>query len=181
MAILLRIFLLLMFSGIVSLNLEALGFISLPWGHIPAAIIIFLISMFIQALVMFYFIGTAKLVDNIFHLFESETDLKKLFKNPPSDLSPYKKTVVQFHHQAITARRQTVPWAVLMLALGSFAFLLGGAFDTGLVEKTTHSGVAYGFLSAMVIGTVRQWYYLGKNHLLLRKLKALFEIPDKSM
>ena len=68
-----------------------------------------------------------------------------------------------------------------MLTLGSIAFLLGAAHDTGLVEKTTHSGVSYGFFAAMILGMIRQWHFLSKNHLLLRKLKAIFKIPNTSM
>ncbi len=68
-----------------------------------------------------------------------------------------------------------------MLILGMIAFLLGGAHDTGLVLKTTHSGVVYGFLAAMFIGFFRQWWFLGKAHILLRKVKGLFDIPDGSM
>ena len=61
------------------------------------------------------------------------------------------------------------------------AFLLGGAHDTGLVQKTTHSGVVLGFFIAMTIGFFRQWYYLGKSHLLLRKLKSLYGMADGQM
>ena len=68
-----------------------------------------------------------------------------------------------------------------MLILGMIAFLLGGAHDTGMVLKTTHSGVVYGFTGAALIGFFRQWFYLGKSHILLRKIKSLFEIPDHSM
>jgi len=65
--------------------------------------------------------------------------------------------------------------------LGMIAFLLGGAHDTGLVSRPVHSGVVYGFIVAMGIGFFRQWYYLGRGHLLLRKLKTLFAIPDGQM
>ena len=68
-----------------------------------------------------------------------------------------------------------------MLILGMMAFLLGGAHDTGLVQKTTHSGVVLGFIIAMTIGFFRQWHYLGKSHSLLRKLKALYGIADGQM
>ena len=47
---------------------------------------------------------------------------------------------------------------------GTLGFLLGEAHDTGLVSKTTHSGVVYGFLAATGIGFARQWYYLGKPY-----------------
>jgi hypothetical protein len=70
---------------------------------------------------------------------------------------------------------------MLMLVLGSIGFLLGGAYDTGLVSRVIHSGVVYGFTAAMLIGFVRQWYYLGKSHLLLREMKALFGMSNDAM
>ncbi len=70
---------------------------------------------------------------------------------------------------------------MLMLVLGSIGFLLGGAHDTGLVVKTVHSGVIYGFMAAMLIGFVRQWIYLGKSHILLRELKSTFGMSDDAM
>jgi hypothetical protein len=70
---------------------------------------------------------------------------------------------------------------MLMLILGTLAFLLGGAHDTGVVQKTVHSGVAYGFIVAMIIGFGRQWHYLKKSHLLLRELKTLFGLSSDSM
>jgi uncharacterized membrane-anchored protein len=79
------------------------------------------------------------------------------------------------------SKRKTIPWTMMMLTLGMLAFLLGGAHDTGLVEKIIHSGVVYGFLAAMLIGFYKQWNYLGKNHLLLRNLKSLFSLPDNQM
>ena len=68
-----------------------------------------------------------------------------------------------------------------MLILGMLAFLFGGAHDTGLVEKATHVGLVYGFIAALTIGFFRQWYYLKKTHLLLRKVKALYSLPDAQM
>ncbi|MCY4523148.1 MAG: hypothetical protein OXB84_00270, partial [Halobacteriovoraceae bacterium] len=107
--------------------------------------------------------------------------LKELFRKPPEDLTEYQKTVKHLNHQATVSKRGTIPWTMLMITLGSIAFLLGAAYDTGLVEKTTHSGVAYGFNAAAIIGIIRQWHFLSKNHILLRKLKTLFEIPRTSM
>jgi hypothetical protein len=70
---------------------------------------------------------------------------------------------------------------MLMLVLGTIAFLLGGAHDTGMVQKIVHSGVAYGFLASMLIGFIRQWFYLGKSHQLLGEIKALFGLSRDSM
>ena len=181
MAYLLRGLLILMLLGLGGTTLTALGLWQSPLGHIQLGLISFLYSIFAQAFVMFYFIGISRFTKNIYHCLDSKESLSELFETPPDNLAPYKKKTYQFVLEADRSKRQTVPWGMLILVLGSIAFLLGGAHHTQLVEKTTHSGVAYGFLIAMLIGFVRQWYYLGRGHLLLRKIKGLFQIPEGSM
>ncbi len=181
MAYLLRTLILIMICAITLTACTALGFIDLPLGHIRLAIPAFLYTIFTQAFVMFYFIGVSRLSQNVANILHSQTNLKELFDDPPQDLTPYIKKVDKFVYDSTLAKRQTIPWTMLMLILGMAAFLLGGAHDTGLVDKTVHSGVVYGFMVAMMIGFVRQWIHLGRAHKLLRKLKALFLIPDGQM
>lgn len=181
MAHLLRFLLLLMLAGIALTIFVALGWVTLEFSHIQLAIPSFIYVVFIQAFVMFYFIGVARLVENVWNVLHSEGNLNELFEEPPADLEPYKKKVARFVHETQLSKRQTVPWTMLMLVLGTIGFLLGGAHDTGMVAKTVHSGVAYGFLVAMLIGFVRQWYYLGKSHKLLREIKGLFGISNDAM
>jgi ABC-type multidrug transport system fused ATPase/permease subunit len=181
MAYLLRSLLLLMVSGIILTTSLALGWVTLPQSHIQVAIPSFIFLIFIQAFVMFYFIGVARLVENVWNVLQSQQNLHELFDTPPADLEPYKKRVARFVHESALSKRQTIPWTMLMLVLGSIGFLLGGAHDTGMVAKTVHAGVVYGFLAAMLIGFVRQWIYLGKSHVLLRELKGLFGISSDSM
>lgn len=181
MAYLLRSLILIMVLGIGLTAGVALGFIEFSLSHIQLAIPAFIYTIFAQAFVMFYFIGVSRLVNNIATIVGTETNLSELFDNPPEDLGPYREKVKRFVHEADLAKRQTIPWTMLMLILGMIAFLLGGAHDTSMVEKTTHSGVVYGFIVSMLIGFFRQWWFLGKTHILLRKVKTLFEIPDGSM
>lgn len=181
MAYLLRSLILIMLLSVGLTASVALGFFAFPLSHIQIAIPTFIYTIFAQAFVMFYFIGVSRLVNNIHLIISTETNLHELFENPPADLSPYKEKVKKFVYDADLAKRQTIPWTMLMLILGMIAFLLGGAHDTGMVQKTTHSGVVYGFIAAMTIGFFRQWFYLGKTHLLLRRVKGLFEIPDGQM
>ena len=182
MAYLLRFLIVLMIAGIGLTASMALGWIELEkYSHIQISIVAFLYTIFAQAFVMFYFIGVSRLMTNIYEILKGENNLNELFDNPPEDLEPYMKKVVKFVQDSNRCKRQTIPWTMLMLILGTIAFLLGGAHDTGLVQKTTHSGVVYGFLAAMIIGFVRQWYYLKVGHIMLRKVKGLFEIPDGSM
>ena len=61
----------------------------------------------------------------------------------------------------------------------NFTFL-GGAHDTGLVEKHIHSGLVYGFAAAVVIGFVRQWYFL-ESPPSLKENQALATISDQAM
>jgi len=181
MAYLLRTLIVLMIGGILLTAMLALKLITLPFGHIQVAIPAFIYTIFAQAFVMFYFIGVARLTNNVYSIVSSGTNLKELFEVPPEDLTPYIEKTKKFVEEADRCKRQTIPWTILMLILGMIAFLLGGAHDTGVVQKTTHSGVVLGFFIAMTIGFFRQWYYLGKSHVLLRKLKTLYGIADAQM
>ena len=181
MAYLLRFLLIIMLAGISLTAGVALGWISLSYGHIQLAIPTFMFTIFIQAFVMFYFIGVARLVENVWNALNSQGNLNELFEAIPDDLEPYKKKVARYVHESQLSKRQTIPWTMLMLILGTRAFLLGGAHDTGMVRKVVHSGVAYGFFVAMGIGFVRQWHYLGKSHKLLGEMKALFGISRDAM
>ncbi|MDC1174164.1 hypothetical protein OAT67_02140 [Bacteriovoracaceae bacterium] len=181
MAYLLRVLILLMIIGIGLTVSKALGWLDLGYSHIQLAIVSFLYTIFAQAFVMFYFIGVSRLVMNVYEILHGQTNLNELFDDPPADLEPYLKKVKKFAQDADRCKRQTIPWTMLILVLGSIAFLLGGAHDTHLVSKTTHSGVVYGFVAALIIGFFRQWHYLKVGHVMLRKLKTLFEIPDGQM
>jgi hypothetical protein len=181
MAYLLRILIIVMLMGVALTTSVALGWLDIGFGHIQLAIPTFMYVIFIQAFVMFYFIGVSRLVENVWNALNSETNLTELFDLPPEDLGPYKKKVVRYLHESQLCKRQTIPWTMLMLILGTIAFLLGGAHDTGLVRKVVHSGVAYGFLASMLIGFFRQWYYLGKSHHLLGDMKSLFGMSRDAM
>ena len=181
MAYLLRFLLLVMITGIILTTSVALGWLNIGFGHIQLAIPTFMYVIFIQAFVMFYFIGVSRLVENVWTALNSTENLSELFDSVPEDLAPYKKKVARYVHESQLSKRQTIPWTMLMLVLGTIAFLLGGAHDTGLVRKIIHSGVAYGFLASMVIGFVRQWIYLGKSHLLLGEMKGLFGMSRDAM
>lgn len=181
MAYVLRFLIIIMVAGIVLTAGVALGWFSLSYGHIQLAIPAFIFTIFIQAFVMFYFIGVSRLVENVWNALNSPGNLSELFDEAPQDIEPYKKRVARFVHETTLSKRQTIPWTILMLVLGSIAFLLGAAHDTGMVPKIVHSGVTYGFFAAMMIGFVRQWYYLGKSHILLGELKGLFGISRDAM
>lgn len=181
MAWLLRALLFFMFTAIGLTVASAHGLHLTQFSHIQLAIPSFIFLMFVQAFVMFYFIGTSRLVNNVDEILKSPQNLHELFETPPKDLSPYLKKVQRFVLESTLSKRQTIPWTILMLILGTLGFLLGAAHDTHLVPKVVHSGVVYGFLAAMLIGFFRQWYYLGKSHVLLRELKELFGISSDSM
>ena len=181
MAYLLRTLIVLMVASITLTALLALNIVHMKYGHIQLAIPAFIYTIFAQAFVMFYFIGVARLTNNVYSIVATGTSLGELFDSPPADLAPYIEKTKKFVEEADRSKRQTIPWTILMLILGMIAFLLGGAHDTGLVQKTTHSGVVLGFFVAMFIGFFRQWHYLGKSHILLRKLKGLYMMNDNQM
>ena len=178
MSYLLRTLLVLMIASIILTSLLALKLITFQFSHIQIAIPAFIYTIFIQAFVMFYFIGVSKLALNVYSIVTTQNNLGELFDAPPADLTPYVTQTKKLWEDAERCKRQTIPWTIL---IGMIAFLLGGAHDTGLVQKSTHSGVVLGFFVSMTIGFFRQWHYLGKSHILLRKLKSLYQIPDGAM
>ena len=181
MAHLLRLLLALSGLGVALVVALAHGWAHVGPGHILLAIPVFIGVVFVQAFVMFYFIGVARLVEKVLVALQSPDGPGTLFDEPPADPSPWIKRVSRMHLEAKMGRRRTVPWSVLAIVLGTAAFLLGGAFDTGLVGLHVHGGVAHGFCAALGIGTVRQWAHLGRAHRLLRRLKALFDVPAHRM
>lgn len=181
MAYLLRALVLLVAVLMAALFSHAKGWIELPYGHIKLAIPIFLVVMFTQTFVMFFFIGISRMVKNIHFILHGKTDLDQLFDDPPEDLSPYMKKVTRFKYKADTYKRKIIPWIVLSILLGTITFLMGGAYDTGAVERNTHLGLSYGFLFTLFMGLISQWKYLKEVHLLLRQVKSTFDIEDHSM
>ena len=169
-----------MVAGVVWTTGTALGFFSTTLMHIPLAIATFLVTLLTEALVMFYTIGVHRMMVNIDEALKSPATIASL-DIPSKDLRPYLKKTEKFVRDAKLCKRRCIPWAMLMITLGSLAFLLGAAHDTGLVARTTHSGVSYGFLMAMILGSIHQWRFLVLGHKLLRKAKALFDLPDEEM
>lgn len=161
--------------------LSAMEWVDVGWGHIRLAIPTYLYCIFAQAFVMFYFIGVSRLVDNIWTVLNSGESMGQLFAHPPKDLNLYLKKTRKFAQESTRYKRQVIPWVMLILILGMLAFLFGGAHDTGVVDKSTHLGLVYGFILTSCIGFFRQWHYLGRAHLLLRRVKALFQLPDSQM
>jgi len=181
MAYLLRALIVIMLSAICLTVIVALNWIELEFSHIQLAIPAFIYTIFAQAFVMFYFIGVSRLVNNVYNVLHSEKNLNELFDQPPSDLAPYIKKTKRHVHESTLSKRQTIPWTMLILTLGTIGFLLGGAHDTGMVTKIIHSGTIYGFLVALFIGFFKQWSHLGKSHKLLRDLKNLYGLSNDAM
>lgn len=161
---------------------NALGWFEITSSHIIMAIPFILVLIFVQAFVMFYFIGVNRLVTNIHIKLDEGKNLGELFDDgAPEDLMPYRKRVYRYYKNSDMAKKKVIPWTMLTLFLGILGFLLGGAHHTGVVDRIIHSGVIYGFLAAYLIGFAKQWKYLGQNHFLLRELKKLFSLSDHTM
>ena len=75
MAYLLRTLNIIMLIGILVTTLLGKHLIEIPYGHIQIAIPAFLLAIFVQAFVMFYFIGTARMVDNIVMILHRKASL----------------------------------------------------------------------------------------------------------
>lgn len=181
MAYILRTLLFLLLLGFIITIGSAYGWIDVGFQHIALSIPLMLFLIFVQAFIMFYFIGVNKLIENVMGVLYSKTNLKELFDEIPSDLTPFLKKVNQLHYTTTLCKRQTVPWTALILVLGIAAFLLGGAYHTGQVSKNVHVGVVLGFVMAFIIGFYKEWKYLGKAHRLLRDLKKTFDLADHRM
>lgn len=181
MAYLLRGIIFINLVGIFVTALKGFNLINISLNHIQLALFSFTFLIFAEAFVMFYFIGVSRFVNNIAGILGTETNLDELFDQPPQDLTPYSKETAQHQIQTTLYKRKVIAWTMLTIILGMLAFFLGAAFDTGHVDRTIHSGVVYGFAVALLISSFHQWKFLKKNHLILRKIKALFSIPDHTM
>ena len=179
---LLRALLLLSFVAFWYIIAVAYGFFPQQHSHIALSIPFIMYLIFSQAFIMFYFIGVHRLVENVLTALQSSTQLDTLFDPPfPSDLTPYQKNVNKLFYQTNLCKRQTIPWTALILVLGIVAFLLGGAYHTGQVDRMVHVGVVLGFAAAFCIGFFKQWMYLGRANKYLRELKELFNISRNTM
>ena len=89
MAYLLRFLLVIMVIGIALTAGVALGWFPIQFGHIQLAIPTFMFTIFIQAFVMFYFIGVSRLVENVWNALNSQANLDELFDSAPEELEPY--------------------------------------------------------------------------------------------
>ena len=122
MAYLLRTLIIIMVSSICLTALLALKVVHLSFSHIQIAIPAYLYTIFAQAFVMFYFIGVARLTNNVYGIINSKTNLNELFDTPPEDLTPYLEKTKKFVEDADRCKRQTIPWSILMLVLGMISF-----------------------------------------------------------
>ena len=182
MAYLLRVIMALTYLGLLFIICAAMQWLPVSLNHIKMAIPFFIFMIFEQAFVMFFFIGVSRLTVNVYNSLESK-DFDSIGIEATSDevLANLLEKSRTFVHNSNLSKRKVIPWTMLTLTLGTFAFLLGGAHDTGLVAKHIHSGVVLGFVIAATLSTIFQWRYLGKIHLLLRKLKTTFSLPDHQM
>jgi hypothetical protein len=107
MAYLLRFLILFSLTLIFLTILNAFGYIWHELSHIKLAIATYLLTIFVQAFVMFYFIGVARLVNSVYFILTSRNNLNELFDTPPDNLEPYLKKVSQFVNVTTLSKRQT--------------------------------------------------------------------------
>ena len=102
MAYLLRGLNIIMIIAIAMTTLAALDLIDLSLSHISVAIPSYIYTIFAQAFIMFYFIGVAKLTNNVMYIIKTKTNLEEIFEVAPENLDPYEKKLSQFVHEANT-------------------------------------------------------------------------------
>ena len=97
MAHILRSLLLILFFGFLLTVAAAYGLVNLGFQHIALSIPLMLFLIFVQAFIMFYFIGVNKLIENVMGVLYSKNkgSLKELFDEVPNDLTPYLKKINQ--------------------------------------------------------------------------------------
>lgn len=178
MAYVLRTLILISTLGIITTMLIALKFIEFDMNHITLALPTFLLTIFSQSLVMFYFIGIKKFVNNIHLIINDNKNPSDIFENeqPLEVIEKYRKTTIHFLKSADLSKRKVIPWTILIIILGMLAFFLGAAHDNNMVSRHIHSGVVYGFIVAMTIGFYKEWKHLGMNRILLVKVRATFKL-----
>ncbi len=178
MAYLLRTLILLSIIGIIVTALMALKFIDFNMNHISLSIPVFLLTILSQSLVMFYFIGIKKFINNIHSIIMDNKNPSNIFENdqPLEVIEKYRKTTTHFLQSADISKRKVIPWTILIIILGMLAFFLGAAHDNNIVSRHIHSGVVYGFIVALAIGFFQEWKHLGINRILVLKVRATFKL-----
>lgn len=155
-------------------------------SHILWAVPFVIMLIFINAFVMFYFIGVKQLVVNIVHNLQNPKpeQLAEYFagsEHVPQDLTPYLSKLNRFYYVVNQAKRKSIPWCMLTLTLGILAFLLGAAHHTLVVNKSVHVGVVIGYLVASTLGCYWMLKHLRASHQTLRALKSLFGLESHRM
>lgn len=151
------------------------------YSHIILALTSFIYFIFAEAFILFYLIGVGRMVENIKEKL-AKGDLSDLVEEGQEvDLVLYRKKMVIFEQKIKNIKSRNVPWTILTLFLGSICFLSGGAFDTALIERTTHLGLGIGFGVSLLISYF--WHTTGiiQADRLLSNLKEIFSLSRNSM
>jgi hypothetical protein len=121
--------------------------------HILLAIPTVLLSLFAQSMVIFYFIGTGKLVKD------------EIASYPEGERTAILKTLRRF-------KSQTSPAAMLALLSAIVVFVLGGAVHTSALPRWTHLVAAVAAVAAHTWALLAEWRVFAENNRLMGDPRA---------
>jgi hypothetical protein len=116
--------------------------------HILLAIPTVLLSLFAQSMVIFYFIGTGKLVKD------------EVASYPPAERNAILGTLRRF-------KSRTSPAATLALLSTIAVFVVGGAVHTRALPAWTHLAASIAAVAAHVWALLAEWRVFGENNRLM--------------
>jgi len=121
--------------------------------HVGLAIPAVLLSLFSQSMVIFYFIGTGRLVKN------------EIERYP----EPQRRTILA----ALSSfKRRTSPPATLALASAIAVFVLGGAVHTRFLPPWTHLAAAVAAVALHAWAFLAEWRVFSENTVLMNDPRA---------
>ena len=126
--------------------------------HVALAIPSVMLSLFSQSMVIFFFIGTGRLVKDATARF-SEADRRRVLRHL-ADL-----------------KRRTSPAATFALASSIAVFVLGGAVHTRALPPWVHLGASVLAVALHVWALVAQWHAFGDNARLMADPRGYLEAP----
>ncbi|HLG20661.1 MAG TPA: hypothetical protein VI895_12715 [Bdellovibrionota bacterium] len=122
--------------------------------HVIFALSAVTLALFAHTMTMFYFIGTGKKIKDF--MAEWEPEIRD-----------------EFRRRTIETKRKLFPWMLLSSGALMAAFILGGAADARVVQKTIHVASAYFALIAHVHGVGLETIHIFRNISLIHEINDL--------
>jgi hypothetical protein len=121
--------------------------------HVGYSIPTVLLSLFSQSMVLFYFIGTGRLVKD------------EIASYPEADRRPILRELARF-------KAKTSPPATFSLLTAIAVFVLGGAVHTRALPPWTHLAASAAAIATHAWAITAEWKAFGENHRLMADPRA---------